>query len=532
MNAAGLLWAAANAPGWMSFRRALRDPRRAQEERLRAILARNAVSAFGRAHGFHDVTSLAAFQRRVPLQDWDDVRPWVDRISQGETSVLTSEPVRVLESTGGSTAAKRIPYTASLQAEFRAAISPWIFDLYRRRPRLLRGLAYWSITPIVTPPAAGAVPIGFDDDAAYLGARWQRLVDATLAVPSAVRHVADLEAFRYVTLRFLLQARDLALVSVWHPSFLTLLLDALGPHFEALLRDLHDGTLTAPAPLGERLRATLLSRLRASPVRSREVEAAGPEAPTRIWTRLALVSCWADGHASQLLPALRARLPGVEIQPKGLLATEGCVTIPFEGAQPLAIRAHVFEFLEGEDARLSHELEVGHRYSVVLTTGGGLYRYRLHDLVEVTGRLEQTPTLRFLGKEEQVADLVGEKLEETFVARCLQGTLGEVGAGFAVLAPDRTASPAGYTLYLDHPPPETLALRLEVALAEHGDYRYARALGQLAAVRVFQIEGGGGAATYLEACRRTGQRLGDVKPLALSRRDDWSGVFAGRYSDA
>jgi hypothetical protein len=530
MNAAGVLWPAANAPGWLSFRRALRDPRRAQEERLRVILARNADSAFGREHGFRDVLSLAEFQRRVPLQDWGDVRPWVDRIAKGEAAVLTREPVRMLEGTGGSTAAKRIPYTASLQAEFRAAIAPWIFDLHLHRPRLLRGRAYWSITPVVPAQAPEAVPTGFEDDAAYLGARWQRLVDATLAVPSAVRHVTDLDAFRYVTLLFLLHARDLALVSVWHPSFLTLLLDALEPHFDALVRDLHDGTLTPPAPIEGRLRAALLSRLRASPLRSRVVANAGPQALVRIWPRLALVSCWADGHAAELLPALQARLPGVEIQPKGLLATEGCVTIPFAGALPLAIRAHVFEFLEGKTARLSHELEVGHRYSVVLTTGGGLYRYRLHDRVEVTGRLEQTPTLRFLGKEDQMTDLVGEKLDEGFVARCLEGALRGGGAGFAILAPDRTATPAGYTLYLDHPPPATLAFRLEAALKEHGDYRYARSLGQLRAVRVFQIEGGGGA-TYLEACRRSGQRLGDVKPLALSRRDDWSQVFAGRYSD-
>jgi hypothetical protein len=409
--------------------------------------------------------------------------------------VLTSEPVRVLESTGGSTAAKRIPYTASLQAEFRAAIAPWIFDLYRRRPRLLRGPAYWSITPIVTPPAAEAVPVGFDDDAAYLGARWQRLVDATLAVPSAVRHVADLEAFRYVTLLFLLQARDLALVSVWHPSFLTLLLDALGPHFEALgarppRRDAHRSGASRRAASGDA--SLTLARLAAALPRGGGRRAAGAHADLGASRARELLG----GRATRrnCCPRSRRACPASEIQPKGLLATEGCVTIPFEGAQPLAIRAHVFEFLEGENARLSHELEVGHRYSVVLTTGGGLYRYRLHDLVEVTGLLEQTPTLRFLGKEEQVADPRGREARGGVRGPLPPRHAGRRRAGFAVLAPDRTASPAGYTLYLDHPPPAALAIAWKRPLSSTATIVYARALGQLAAVRVFQIEGEGGAA--------------------------------------
>jgi len=34
-----------------------------------------------------------------------------------------------------------------------------------------------------------------------------------------------------------------------------------------------------------------------------------------------------------------------------------------------------------------HELERGRLYSVILTTGGGLYRYALGDVVTVVGRV-------------------------------------------------------------------------------------------------------------------------------------------------
>ena len=55
-----------------------------------------------------------------------------------------------------------------------------------------------------------------------------------------------MDAFRYATLRHLLQADDLRLISVWNPTFLTLLLDALAANWGPLLDDLAAGTLTLP----------------------------------------------------------------------------------------------------------------------------------------------------------------------------------------------------------------------------------------------------------------------------------------------
>src|SRR6185436_5150092 len=108
------------------------------------------------------------------------------------------------------------------------AIGPWLADLYRSHPSVARGSAYWAITPLAPVVEKGSVvPVGFDDDAAYLGGTRERLARAVMAVPSAVRWIENMDAFRYVTLLHLLRRRDLALVSVWHPSFLGLLLDAL-----------------------------------------------------------------------------------------------------------------------------------------------------------------------------------------------------------------------------------------------------------------------------------------------------------------
>ena len=320
--------------------------------------------------------------------------------------------------------------------------------------------------------------------------------------------------------------------SVWHPSFLCLLLEALSEHWDDLLQDIDRGTLRPPVPIPREAADILQARLRPQSRRARALGRLGPRDLSRIWPRLGLISCWGDGHAALSVEGIRRLFPGVEIQPKGLMATEAFVTLPFAGGTPLAIRSHFFEFLSGGKTYLAHEIEPGGVYSVVVTTGGGLYRYRLEDRVEVTGFLARTPCLRFLGKEDHVSDLCGEKLCEAFVGAALADVFQELHCAprFAMLAPDLAAGRSGYTLYLDgqSDPPAVLGRRLQETLEQNPQYRDGAALGQLAPVRVFRIAGDAHA-IYLKRCGEMGLRLGNVKPLSLSRHPGWSEVFAGGY---
>ena len=533
------LWAGANLLRWRRFRRALGSPAAAQENLLRGYLRKNAATEFGRKHGFASIGSVEEYRRKVPLSGYDDYQSAVERIRQGGAQVLTRERVRRLVPTGGSTAARKlIPWTGSLQAEFNRAIGPWIVDLYRRRPELRDGPAYWSLSPALDSPEEGesAVPIGFDTDSAYLGGWLNKLVAQTMAVPPSVRFVRDVNVFRYVTLLFLLRARELRLISVWHPSFLTLLLGPLPEYWNQLLSDIAHGCINPPGKMDAHVRRTLEARLAPDPGRAGELRDADPYAPRTIWPRLSLISCWGDGHASNALADLRQVFPGVEIQRKGLVSTEAFVTVPFDGAYPVAVTSHFYEFLDdGGRSHLADELQIGSEYSVVVTTGGGLYRYRLYDRVLVEGFVARTPALRFLGKEDRVSDRFGEKLSDAFVAGALRRVLDPLAlrVRFAMLAPDRRGERIGYTVYLESeeaPPPEFAAL-LDDALSENPQYAYCRRLGQLAPAAVFRISSRA-QHTYLENCGRQGRRLGEIKPSALSCESGWSDVFAGSYQGA
>lgn len=503
-----------------------------QRKRLRNYLARNANTAFGIAHGFSQIGTYEEFARLVPLADYDAMSPWIDRVRQGESRVLTHEPVTHLVPTSGTTNGRKlIPFTSGLQREFNAAIAPWLIDLHRQLPALAFGPAYWSVTPALsgTKTEVSAVPVGFEADTAYLGGARKRLVDAAMAVPSEVQRAASLDAFRYATLLALLRNRDLRLISVWHPSFLSLLLDSLPGHWESLLADVEHGTCNCANQFPPEARPRLFAK--PSPRRAQELHAADPLTPAALWPQLRLISCWGDGAARFATDDLRRRFPDVLLQPKGLIATEAFVTLPFGPHQPLAIQSHFFEFIDAHGrVCLTDALQAGEEYEVVVTTAGGLWRYRLGDRVAVTGFVAKTPSLRFIERAGNVSDRFGEKLSEIFVAQVLQEAFKKNALlpRFALLAPDEDATGCRYTLYLQATPRTILAETLDHALRQNPHYAYCRDLGQLLPVRVFVITSRG-YETFAQRQATQGARLGDIKPAMLSRLSGWSNIFVGAY---
>ena len=526
---------AAAAPARLRFARALRNPAAAQRAILERIVRANAATLFGVEHGFASVRTPADFARQVPLRDYDGMQPWLARVERGERAVLTGEGVRFVEPTGGSSGpSKLVPYTASLLGDFSAATLPWMFDLMASRAALRTGRAYWSVTPPGPRPARteGGLPVGMEGDADYFPAPLRALLDTTFALPRCVARAPDVDSCRYLTLRALLAATDLAFVSVWSPSFLSLLAAQLDAHFDMLLRDMESGTISIP--LDPALRAAVQRALPARPALATLLRRSFGRTPPRdlglLWDRLALISCWADGHAARSLEGVRARFPRVEIQGKGLLATEGVVSIPIVGVPvPVAaVTSHYLEFIpEGSDEAIPLEaVERDASYEVVLTTSGGLHRYRLRDIVRVEGWLHATPLLSFRGRADHASDLAGEKLTPALVERAIEGALRMLGVRtpFAMLAPSFEPSPH-YRLYVDCDGPlaACVAAALDAELSHAHHYALCRSLGQLGPVRGVAVRGA--ERLYERACAARGQRAGAIKPPALEASLGWERHF-------
>lgn len=490
VTALNVAWAMSLARSASRFQRASKRVERTQQEWLSSFLRDNAATAYGREHGYAHVRDVRDFQSQVPVVDYETLRPWVNRIADGEREVLTREPVKMLERTSGSTtAAKLIPYTDGLLSDFGAATSPWLDDVMSTFPKLLTARHYWSVSPAAREPEVtkGGVRVGLEDDTEYFDPLTRAAMKQLFAVSGSVARIRDVEVWRRETLRALLDAEDLGFISVWNPSFLTLLME----HVD-------------------------LAWL--SPKQRRAVDHHGLVGEA-LWPRLQLISCWTDAWAREALPALRRFFPNTPIQGKGLLATEGVVTFPLWGqtAPVAAVTSHFLEF-EGEDGiRLAHQLREGETYAPIITTRGGFARYRLADQLRCVGFFREVPMLRFEGRLDRTSDLVGEKLGSVFVedaVRSLQLS------GFVLLAPSLT--PPRYVLFAEAPNEDSAQL-LEARLLENPHYRYARELGQLAPLEVQRVANGH--AKYLEAMRARGLRLGDIKPSCFDSSPGWERNF-------
>jgi hypothetical protein len=544
---ANSLWVVGCLPALARFHRATKHVAATQEAILSRILRANAGTEFGHAHRFSSVRSAREYQERVPLGDYEVCSSQIKRMACGEKNVLTREPVRLFEPTSGSSSSEKwIPYNRALQREFQAGINAWLADLFSHDPALMSGQAYWSLSPAASGDrkTVGGIPIGFDEDAAYLGGWQQRIVNWSMAAPSAVRGISDMETFRYVTLLSLIRSPKLKLISVWNPSFLSLLVARVQEWGDTLAHDLERGTITTRTAVPR----ILLRKLRPDLQRAGELRGAlragDPGAiHVRLWPGLRLLSCWTDANSSAAARTLACMFPQARVQGKGLIATEGFVSFPLHGQEgsALAICSHFLEFLPAdavgscdfERPQLAHELEKGQKYGVVLTTGGGLYRYQLQDLIEVIGKVHECPLIRFLGRQSYVSDWFGEKLNEAHVSEILREVFDELelSPAFAMLACEADRPEPGYVLYIESSATEIdlhrARVRIEERLRENFHYNYARQLGQLATLRAFRANGA--AETFVEAMRQSGQRAGAIKQMALDQRGGWSRIFRGEF---
>ncbi|MCH5192611.1 MAG: GH3 auxin-responsive promoter family protein [Oscillospiraceae bacterium] len=470
-----------------------------QNEYLLDLLRKNAGTVYGEKYGFSEIKSYEDFAEKVPLTVYEDYEPYINEISEGRKNVLTAEDVTLLEPTSGSSGGKKlVPYTKALQREFQRGIRPWLYDIYKNVEGVCDGMSYWSITPVTDGKSytKSGIPIGFEEDTAYFGRLEQAVMKKLFAVDGSVKFSGSMEDFYFQTASQLLACKSLTLISVWNPTFLTILCDFIRDNINELV-----SLLT-----GDR--------------REQVMDGAKENRFDIIFPDLKIISCWADGSAADDIGEIKKRFPEVYIQPKGLLATEGFFSFPLTGetGSRLSIYSHFFEFRRLSDGEIitAEKLTPG-EYEIIVTTGGGFYRYQIGDIVEVIEVYpDSPPRIKFLRRSGISSDLCGEKLTEEFVRNVCK-KLG-ITDHFCLLAPDGK----GYCFYTTA---EGITDEiLDGALRESYHYNYCRQLGQLRRAEVCKVKGDP-AKKYLERLTSEGMRLGDIKPAYLSRKTDWGKYF-------
>ncbi len=82
------------------------NPIDAQREVLQDLVTSSQYTEFGRKYNFSNLFTLRAFKQAVPIQEYDDIKPYIQRIMDGEQNILWNTPVHWFAKSSGTTSDK------------------------------------------------------------------------------------------------------------------------------------------------------------------------------------------------------------------------------------------------------------------------------------------------------------------------------------------------------------------------------------------------------------------------------------------
>lgn len=102
-----LIWAKKHVQKAKAFKK---DAEKNQEELLLSLVHTAEKTLFGREHDFENIHSLKDFQDRVPVSDYEDLKPYIERVKKGQANILWTDTPEYFAKTSGTTSgSKYIP---------------------------------------------------------------------------------------------------------------------------------------------------------------------------------------------------------------------------------------------------------------------------------------------------------------------------------------------------------------------------------------------------------------------------------------
>ena len=491
---------------------------------LATMLELNSGSEFVQAHGLKGVEGYKDFVKRIPITDYESYRPYVERMAEGNSGALLGrkEKLQMFALTSGTTGQpKQIPVGGTFLRNYRRGWKKIASLVYRDHPEVWYRQIFQLASPADDYRTSGGIPCGAISGLTAQMQNW--FVRSHYAVPPGVCNIGDTDDRYYTAVRMAID-KDVALIVTASPATLVSIARKVQGRSEELIRDVRDGTLSAKCEMPSELRGELSAGLRPNADLARKLERRGADEgllPRDYW-RISLVSCWLGGTMGLYIPQLRELYGDVVLRDIGLLASEGRMSIPLSDETPdgmLDIDSNFYEFIPVDQmdgwtgpALLGHELEVGKKYFILLTTPSGFFRYNISDVVEVSGYVGGAPMIRFLNKGTRISSIVGEKLSEHNVVQAIARIYRESGQNdqcFDVVLCPQWGDPPFYRLNIDREAFAGLdseAVRTElgkrldqVLMAVNVEYKSKRKSDRLGPVEVRVL-----AAGYLAECDRQG----------------------------
>jgi hypothetical protein len=104
---AALVWAKKHVQKTGEFKK---NSVKNQEALLLSLVKTAQKTLFGREHDFESIQSIKEFQDRVPVSDYEDLKPYIERVKKGQANILWTETPEYFAKTSGTTSgSKYIP---------------------------------------------------------------------------------------------------------------------------------------------------------------------------------------------------------------------------------------------------------------------------------------------------------------------------------------------------------------------------------------------------------------------------------------
>lgn len=346
--------------------------------------------------GLQDV-SYEAFCHTYPLTHYRHYKKKIEHsILHAENALGLEKIVHFQTEPISESQTKFIPYTAKYIDELDRALSVWIVGLYQQYPDLKGCSVFWEMSrfPQLEMPKHKTI----FKDGLCLNQTKRILNDAIRAVPSEVNLIQNEQDRLFAMAVYLVADKHLGMISVWSAETALNIIQTIRQRQIEIIEVLRTGQwpnssfkcLTAPRNAEQSYK---LQRL----------DVYAPTTWQELWPNLKLISCWQAAKHKIASQQLQHIFFHAEFEMKGIWRTEGVVAIPFQNRHPLAYQSHFYEFLNLATQHIVPAWDLKHKDLVcpIITTGSGLVRYLLEDVLEVKDFYMQIPCFNFKGRFDE-----------------------------------------------------------------------------------------------------------------------------------
>lgn len=432
---------------WLKY---CHDCRETQNTVLEDILKTNENTEFGMKNDFKKIKSIEDFQKNIPLSDYSDYEEYIEKLKLGENNQLFNQDIEYFIMTSGTTSGKSklIPENEDSKnikntvyklrnyyllktllmskADPKSQLNKYLVSKglnpkdvnVLELSNIVQNMHYLTFSSKTDNYETSAgIPIGFASGMSFEKSSFTN----GISYPPRLMSKTDDETNNYLVMLFSLRFDDILYITTNNASNFNIKVEYAMEHAEELIEDLRNGTINPRLNLTEEDRNYYESQMEAFPERAEFLEKLlkkGREQfiPKNYWPYVMLTKFWLGGSVGPNSETSRKYLDEKTIFfDVGYGASEAKLTIPTKSDNPegiLSIFGGFYEFKDLENNQIlnADEVELNKEYELIITTYGGLYRYELHDIVEITDFTGTTPNLIFKTKSGEILNISQEKI--------------------------------------------------------------------------------------------------------------------------